>query len=602
MTRTPIVRIAIDSIKPLSPTQLMQCLARFQASQYHHLNPIWLNNQQQNVIGILPKFFIKIAPSTNLSTSSQPAKSTYAMTQSCFYRQYLPDLSKLTNAKNTDKQLSRQCKEQCDKQCNKPLDNQLNNQSYKITHTTHDKIQPTIDMLIDYCQQHQPSVDNKHANYNANHNINDDDKCFDKHPSNNRYQDGLMGFISYDVMASSLAQPEQFDSAYFTQAQPTAAFGHYDVYLTYETDHQQKQWYLNTTSVINQDDIANLTTWLQQLTHTWCNQYKQNPTSALSQPAIDPQAVNPTAINCTPATKTPINMLPHWSKHRYQQAFQKVQHHLLAGDCYQINLTQAWQAQLPKQHLLADYLPVLHQKTNAPFAGYLQLADEANQPFELLSCSPELFFTFHQPNRDGEHSITTKPIKGTRPRGETTIEDQRLKDDLSNSEKDLAENVMIVDLLRNDLGKYAKTGTVKVPKRFAIESFNNVHHMVSTITATLKKDCHPLQVLFGSLPAGSITGTPKKRAVELIQQIEGNNKKALSNRGAYCGTMGYLNFDGSGQWNVLIRTLQAYNNQVTVWAGGGITVASDCEAEYQECWDKIANILEVMANGQGKKH
>lgn len=594
ITRTPIIRIAIDSIQPISPTQLMQCLAHFQASQYRYLNPIWLNNQQQNVIGILPKFFIQMAP-TNLSISSQSAKSTYAITQSCFYRQNLPNLSKLADAKNTEKQLRKHYNEQCNKQRNEQYDkplgsqfrNQFENQSYQITHSTCDDIQPTIDILIDYCQQHQPSVDNKH---NANH---DDDKCFDKHPSNNSYQDGLMGFISYDVMASSLAQPEQFDSAYFTKAQPTAAFGHYDVYLTYETDSQKQQWYLNTTSVINQDDIVNLKTWLKQLTHDWYKQCKQHQKTTPSQ----------SCINLRPITTTPIKMTPYWSKKRYQQAFQQVQQHLLAGDCYQINLTQPWQAQLPKQCLLADYLPDLHQRTNAPFAGYLQLMTETEQPFELISCSPELFFTFHQSNHDGEHSITTKPIKGTRPRGETEIEDQRLKDELNNSEKDLAENVMIVDLLRNDLGKYAQTGTVKVPKRFAIESFNNVHHMVSTITATLKKDCHPLQVLFGSLPAGSITGTPKKRAVELIQQIEGNNKtEGLSNRGAYCGTMGYLNFDGSGQWNVLIRTLQAYNNKVTVWAGGGITVASDCEAEYQECWDKIANILEVMANGQGKKH
>ena len=157
---------------------------------------------------------------------------------------------------------------------------------------------------------------------------------------------------------------------------------------------------------------------------------------------------------------------------------------------------------------------------------------------------------------------------------------------------------MIVDLLRNDLGKYAKIGSVKVPQLFAIESFSNVHHMVSTISAELKTDTHPLAVLFGSLPAGSITGTPKKRAVEIIAELESTP------RGAYCGTMGYMNFDGSGQWNVLIRTLQAntYSNDglnkkrhINLWAGGGITVASDCDAEYQECLDKVGNLLSVLA-------
>ncbi len=202
-----------------------------------------------------------------------------------------------------------------------------------------------------------------------------------------------------------------------------------------------------------------------------------------------------------------------------------------------------------------------------------------------------MFFTFSKNNQD--INIITKPIKGTRPRGKTPQEDEQLKSELANSKKDLAENVMIVDLLRNDLGKYAQIGTVKVPKRFAIESFSNVHHMVSTITATIKTDTHPLAVLFGSLPAGSITGTPKKRAVEIIQELEGEA------RGAYCGTMGFMNFDGTGQWNVLIRTLQAdKNGKVSLWAGGGVTVGSECDAEYQECLDKVGFILEGLKSSK----
>ena len=191
---------------------------------------------------------------------------------------------------------------------------------------------------------------------------------------------------------------------------------------------------------------------------------------------------------------------------------------------------------------------------------------------------------------DGSNQIRTKPIKGTRPRGHDASSDQALREELAASDKDRAENVMIVDLLRNDLGKYAQTGSVKVPKLFAIESFSNVHHLVSTITATIKEDVSPLSVLFGSLPAGSITGTPKKRAVEIIAELE------VAPRGAYCGTLGYMNFDGSGQWNVLIRTLQTNRDgQVSLWAGGGITVGSDCAAEYQECVDKVGNLLGVLA-------
>ena len=170
---------------------------------------------------------------------------------------------------------------------------------------------------------------------------------------------------------------------------------------------------------------------------------------------------------------------------------------------------------------LIDYSPALHRNTQAPFAGYLQTkffnndidaikTDTSKSQFELLSCSPELFFTFKKDASTGQHHIVTKPIKGTMPRGTTAEQDDFNKQQLINSEKDRAENVMIVDLLRNDLGKYAKIGRVKAPQLFAIESFSNVHHMVSTITAELKSDAHPLAVLFGSLPAGSIHRYAKK--------------------------------------------------------------------------------------------
>ena len=193
------------------------------------------------------------------------------------------------------------------------------------------------------------------------------------------------------------------------------------------------------------------------------------------------------------------------------------------------------------------------------------------------------------PAQPSQSQIITKPIKGTLPRGATKEQDERLKQQLAQSEKDKAENVMIVDLLRNDLGKYAEVGSVKVPKLFAIESFSNVHHMVSTVTAIIKEEYHPLTVLFNSLPAGSITGTPKKRAVEIISELE------VAPRGAYCGTLGFLNFDGTGQWNVLIRSLQADSEgQVSLWAGGGITVGSNCDSEYQECHDKVGNLLAIL--------
>lgn len=206
----------------------------------------------------------------------------------------------------------------------------------------------------------------------------------------------------------------------------------------------------------------------------------------------------------------------------------------------------------------------------------------------MLSCSPELFIEFNQ------QQLITRPIKGTMPRFDDPELDAASKQKLKASEKDQAENVMIVDLLRNDLSVYAETGSVKTNKLFEIESFNQVHHMVSEIEATLKPDVNPFEVLMSALPGGSITGAPKIRAMQIIEELEG------APRGAYCGSLGYFNFDGSGRWNILIRSIQKFQDELSVWAGGGITIASDCDAEYQECFDKVSAMLDLLNTWQIK--
>ncbi|WP_350562637.1 anthranilate synthase component I family protein [Psychrobacter sp. CAL346-MNA-CIBAN-0220] len=421
------------------------------------------------------------------------------------------------------------------------------------------------------------------------------------------YHHGLMGFIGYDMAAHDLSPMANIQQL----SQPCAILGHYDIYLTPSSSsiNSRTYWTLNV-----------------QPSHTDSeNETASSTLAALISylDALDNELANTNTTNSKKCWLEPLILTAKWQKTDYQQAFEQTQCYLQQGDCYQINLTQAWQGYLVDSNnlrnnaktvtTLVDYLPALYRNTQAPFAGYLSVGTLKNNGlknnhlektslegknldcigFELLSCSPELFFTFIKNDKTGSHHIRTKPIKGTRPRGINTKQDLTLKQQLTDSNKDRAENVMIVDLLRNDLGKYARTGSVKVPHLFTIESFSNVHHMVSTITAELKEDTHPLAVLFGSLPAGSITGTPKKRAVEIISELED------APRGAYCGTMGYMNFDGSGQWNVLIRTLQAKHSlngdkQVNLWAGGGITIASDCDDEYQECLDKVGNLLQVL--------
>ena len=410
-----------------------------------------------------------------------------------------------------------------------------------------------------------------------------------------KYQNGFIGFIGYDIASQALSPNANINCS----DQPAAVLGHYDIYLTpeFSENNQIATWSLHTHAYTpNSDNNSKVLSLILNKLLSYLDE-------------IDNElSITHLIKNTSPVA--PLILTPKWQKSNYQHAFAKTQHYLVQGDCYQINLTQPWQGYLGTKDKntgvtfsLINYLPALHRNTQAPFAGYLGLTKTKNaylnahsnvMSFELLSCSPELFFTFINEEQTGSRYIRTKPIKGTRPRGINTEQDLLLKQQLIDSAKDQAENVMIVDLLRNDLGKYAKVGSVKVPKLFTIESFSNVHHMVSTITAELKPNTHPLAVLFGSLPAGSITGTPKKRAVEIIAELE------EAPRGAYCGTMGYMNFDGSGQWNVLIRTLQAQQlasgaSQVSLWAGGGITVASECNEEYQECLDKVGNLLKVLA-------
>ena len=185
----------------------------------------------------------------------------------------------------------------------------------------------------------------------------------------------------------------------------------------------------------------------------------------------------------------------------------------------------------------------------------------------VLSSSPERLLSV----RAGH--IETKPIKGTRPRDLHNAEqDARYATDLQNSLKDRAENLMIVDLLRNDLGKVCVPGSIRVPKAFALESFATVHHLVSTITGQLAADQHAVSLLRACFPGGSITGAPKLRAMQIIEELEPHR------RGIYCGSIAYIGFDGNMDSNITIRTLVFNQNRLRFWAGGGIVADSDCAA------------------------
>lgn len=259
----------------------------------------------------------------------------------------------------------------------------------------------------------------------------------------------------------------------------------------------------------------------------------------------------------------------------YTLAFNRIKQYLKEGDCYQVNLSQRFVASCAGDPWTA--YRKLRELNAAPFSCYLNLPD-----VQILSSSPERFLKLT------DRVVETKPIKGTRPRKADFAEDRQQIMQLETSEKDRAENLMIVDLLRNDIGKTCKKGSVKVPKLFAVETYATVHHLVSTVTGELDDDREALDLLKSCFPGGSITGAPKIRAMEIIEELEPHR------RGVYCGAIGYIGFDGNMDTNIAIRTLVHSNNTIRFWAGGGIVNDSLVEEEYQECFDKAAAMLDLL--------
>jgi len=270
---------------------------------------------------------------------------------------------------------------------------------------------------------------------------------------------------------------------------------------------------------------------------------------------------------------------PLTSKTHYMADFGRIQAYLQAGDCYQVNYAQAFRARCQGSGAVA--MNRLLALSRAPHAAWM-LAPEG----EVLSLSPELFLSV----RNGK--VVTKPIKGTAPRHDDPVQDARNRDALAASPKNRAENLMIVDLLRHDLSRHAATGSVQTEKLFAVESLPQVHHLVSTVTAQLAPGHDAIDVIRDSFPGGSITGAPKKRAMEIIAELE------PTPRSIYCGSIGFIGANGDAELNIAIRTLLRLDDELYTWAGGGIVADSDGEAEYQECFDKMGALMKALEVGE----
>ncbi|MEQ9519761.1 MAG: aminodeoxychorismate synthase component I [Parvibaculum sp.] len=372
---------------------------------------------------------------------------------------------------------------------------------------------------------------------------------------------GFAGIIGYDMAHALEVLPKRKTRK---SENPDMAIGAYDCVLAF--DHWQRRAFIISTG-LPEKSAATRAARAEARAAKWRTRVKLRP--ALPQ-LHWPERPAPDSI-----IKAPL------SRATYEERIQKVIDYIFAGDIFQANLSQRFEGDLQHGDSALTLYRRLRALSPAPFAGFFNFGDG-----QVLSSSPERFV------RMTNRNVEAKPVKGTRPRSTLAAEDRSLARELQESEKDRAENVMIVDLLRNDLSRVAKPGSLRVPSLCKLESFANVHHLVSTVTATLDDKKNAVDLLQACFPGGSITGAPKIRAMEIIHELEDED------RGPYCGSLGYLSFDGQLDMNISIRTICVEGEKFSFRAGGGIVADSDPIAEYDETITKAR----AMADAVRGKH
>ncbi len=368
--------------------------------------------------------------------------------------------------------------------------------------------------------------------------------CQNPAPEGIPFTGGAMGYFSYDFGKSLEELPR---IAKNEEKIPEIVLGIYDWAIV--IDHQEK------------------TTWLVG--------QGNDPSTFVSWEDIKKRILNPNPSIEFEPFKLTSELESNMSSEDYAKAFFKIKDYLRNGDCYQVNLAQRFSAKTLGNPW--DFYKRLRVNHPAAFGAYMR-----NPYATILSSSPESFL------RTQSGKVETKPIKGTRPRSFDDEKDKKLADELFECEKDRAENLMIVDLMRNDLGRTCVPGSIKVEELFKIESFPTVHHLVSTVTGELQPNSHPVELIRTCFPPGSITGAPKIRSMEIIEELEPNT------RGVAYGSVGYIGFNGEMNLNVAIRTLVHSDDKIRFWVGGGIVADSILEEEYQETLNKGAGILKSL--------
>ena len=377
------------------------------------------------------------------------------------------------------------------------------------------------------------------------------------------FSGGAVGFLSYDLKNEIELLPKV---AKDDLKLPLWRFAWYDGIVIF--DHVESKYWI-TACGMKEDGTCHTELALsrierlEQTLHSYIiNQPAEQTTCATMETTPPPSTINPSV-----------------SRDQYLVDLQRVIDYIYAGDIYQANLTQRFS--LNWEGDAWELYSQLHQKNPAPFAAFLPYPD-----FQVLCSSPERFIRV-QP--DGQ--IETRPIKGTRPREESPIADKQRAAELQNSPKDRAELTMIIDLERNDIGRICRFGTVKVPDLIRLEKYPTVWHLVSTVTGQLLPGLKPSDILKAVFPGGSITGAPKIRAMEIIEELEPHT------RGLYTGSIGYMGFDGAWDFNIVIRTILLKDGKAFVHVGGGIVSDSKPEDEYNETLDK-AKALFMVLKGQ----
>ncbi|QHG92371.1 aminodeoxychorismate synthase component I [Coxiella endosymbiont of Amblyomma sculptum] len=378
---------------------------------------------------------------------------------------------------------------------------------------------------------------------------------FSLNPDLPPFQGGIVGLFSYDLARDleNLPNLSQDDMQY-----PHMTIGFYDLVIAF--DHVKKKAWIISSGLPEKNKLRR----------------KQRAESRLFQclEKVKNTKMSPILVKKPLIKENDIDN--HFTKKTYVETVEKCRRYILNGDIFEVNLSQRFQSNFPKNSEFILYQRI--RKINpAPFGAYARFDD-----ITIISSSPERFLKIY--NR----KVETRPIKGTIGRAQDKKEDLALSRKLETSSKERAENTMIVDLMRNDLSKVCSTRSVKVAAYCKVESYETLHHLVSTVEGKLKKGFHAIDLLRASFPGGSVTGAPKIKAMEIIEYLE------PTRRGPYCGSIGYIGFDGNMDTSILIRTYIVKNNIITFQTGGAIVLDSDPVMEYEETLIKAAALKKAL--------